>query len=149
MYVSLARAKSPTQNHLPSQRCKCVGGLSWQPGANNSALCLPDPKRKASACSHSPDGWRREDGSSPRTQEAPLRSPGPAGPAGMNIHPSIHVADIHPTPTLCQAYCVLRAGDRIVNKTDRSPLSWPHVLAGERDFKTKQNTPKQINKDFV
>ena len=27
------------------------------------------------------------------------------------------------------------------------PLAWPSVLVGGRDFKTKQNMPKQVNKD--
>ena len=94
------------------------------------------------------NSWRREDGSSPRTQKAPLRSPDPAGLAQRrDLHPSIHLhskysASTHSVPGLL---CT-KGWNRTMNKTV-FPLAWPSVLVGGRDFKAKQNMPKQVNKD--
>ena len=94
------------------------------------------------------NSWRHEDGSSPGTPKVPLRSPGPAGLAQRrDLHPSIHLYSKHSASThsVLGLLCT-NDWNRTKNKTVL-PLTWPSFLIGERDRKTKQNMPKQINKD--
>lgn len=104
-----------------------MGGLSQLPGANNSALFRPDHKRKDSVCSHSPRelqtrGWcqYQEPEDSSEVTWPHLTWP----EKGYTSIPSFtHVANIRQAHTLRQAYCVLGAADRIVNRQVPSVLA--------------------------